>query len=112
MHQPNHFEIYRTSKECCDAHFGSSCLETSQASHDPFPWQIHFPGTEPYTRPFAPDEAAGHSGTEASHRQVWFPDLINRGNCVYGSNYEHWMNEEGFGPHYLFQEPDDCCKKW
>lgn len=114
LHQPNNFEIYRTSKECCDAHYSgsSTCLQDSKDSHDPFPWPIHFPGTQPWTRPFAPGEAEDHWGTEASHRDHFFPDLINKRNCVRGNNYEHWMAEEGFAAHYLFQEATDCCEKW
>lgn len=112
MHQPNHFEIYRTSIECCAEHFpGSSCVEDSKNSADPFPWQIHFPGTDEH-RPFAPYETAGDWGTQASHRVAWFPDLINKLNCVRGSNYENWMTEEGFGEHYLFDHSKECCKKW
>ena len=75
MHQPNNFEIYRTRKECCDAHYGGSedCMVKSQhregphQGNNPFPWAIHFTGTEPWTRPFAPPEAENHWGTQADH---------------------------------------------
>jgi len=109
MHQPNHFEIYRTSLECCEAHFSSSstCLQDSKDSHAPFPW----PGTEG-ERPFAPGDAASEWSTVGSHRKSYFPDLVNKLNCVYGSNYEHWMTEGGFGDFYLFQDAEECCKKW
>ena len=109
LHQPNNFEIYRTSKECCDEHFSSSsaCLQDSKNSHDPFPWPIHFPGTEPWTRPFALHVAEDYWGT--AH---WFPDLINKLNCVRGSNYENWMMMDGFEAYYLFNNAEDCCEKW
>ena len=113
LHQPNNFEIYRTSKECCDEHYpgSSSCLEDSKNSHPPFPWPIHFPGT-PEHRPFAPPVAEHDWSTEASHSVKYFPDLINKLNCVRGSNYENWMQTEGFEDHYLFDSADDCCEKW
>ena len=111
MHQPNNFEIYRTTKECCEAHFPSSftCLQDSKDSHDPFPWPIHFPGS-PEHRPFAPPVADDHWGTEARAR--WFPDLINKLNCVRGRNYENWMQTDGFEAYYLFENSEDCCEKW
>ena len=36
LHQPNNFEIYRTSKECCDEHYGGSadCITKSKAEHE------------------------------------------------------------------------------
>lgn len=96
LHQPNNFEIYRTSKECCDEHFSrsSSCLEDSKNSHAPFPWPIHFPGTDEH-RPWSPPNAAHDWATQANHRTAWFPDLIGKLNCVRGKNYENWMQEEG-----------------
>jgi len=120
LHQPNNFEIYRTAKECCDEHYGGSsqCLEKSkhftreQTQHDPMPWPIHFPGTTPWVRPFAPAEAENIWGTEASHRARWFPDLVGKLNCVNGRNYENWMQEEGFEEEYLFSNSEDCCEKW
>jgi len=113
LHQPNNFEIYRTSKECCDEHFPSSsnCLQDSKDSHDPFPWPIHFPGL-PTHRPFEPFVAEDHWGTEASHVARFFPDLINKLNCVYGNNYENWMTTEGFEEHYLFVNSTECCDLW
>lgn len=109
LHQPNHFEIYRTASECCNEHFpgSSSCEDDSQSpfrrtvgdelhlradgphTADPFPWPLHFPDSENH-RPFAPIEAENHWGTENSHRTRWFPDLINKLNCVRGRNYENW----------------------
>lgn len=107
MHIPNHFEVYRTSKECCEVHFPNSanCLQESKDSHDrklllisqifnicvthdqthalpflAFSWPIHFPGTDEH-RPFAPDTALSDTGTEASHGVHYFPDLINKLNC-------------------------------
>jgi len=41
-----------------------------------------------------------------------FPDLINKHNCVYGSNYENCMQTEGFEEDYLFKTADDCCEQW
>ncbi len=113
MHQPNNFEIYRTAKECCDEHYGGSakCLRDSKDSHDPFPWPIHFPGSVEH-RGYHPPEAEDHWGTEVSHSEHWFPDMINKLNCVYGSNYENWMTMEGFGEHYLFSNSENCCEKW
>ena len=99
MHQPNNFEIYRTSPECCKAHFSSSstCLQDSKDSHAPFP----FP-SDPRQRPYSPGD-----------RPVrWFPDLINKLNCVNGINYENWMTTEGYGPYYLFTDSTLCCQKW
>lgn len=87
MHQPNNFEIYRTKKECCKEHYASQVdecitksthMEGPHQGNDPFPWAIHFPGTKPWVRPFAPNEAENHWGTEASHRNTWFPDLHNK----------------------------------
>jgi hypothetical protein len=113
MHQPNHFEIYRTSGECCEEHFGGSdtCVAKSDASHAPFPFPIHFPGTDEH-RPFAPDEAQDPWGTDASHQPFWFPDLINKLNCVYGNNYENWYQDDGFEAHYLFSNSTACCEQW
>ncbi|KAL7532720.1 hypothetical protein ACHAWF_004220, partial [Thalassiosira exigua] len=71
----------------------------------------HFPDT-PEHRPFAPHEAEDDWATEASHRARWFPDLINKMNCVYGRNYEHWMAEDGFDAEYLFTNATACCDKW
>ena len=109
MHQPNHFEIYRTSPECCKAHFPSSstCLQDSKDSHAPFP----FPAW-PRQRPYSPGDAASDSGTESSHGVRWFPDLINKLNCVRGSNYENWMTTEGYEAYYLFTNSTLCCEKW
>jgi hypothetical protein len=59
-----------------------------------------------------PEEAENIWGTENSHRVAWFPDLINKLNCVQGRNYENWMQEDGFGPYYLFDDPAECCEKW
>jgi len=112
LHQPNNFEIYRTAKECCDAHFSSSsCLQESKDSHDPFPWPVHFPGL-PTHRPFSPHTAEDHWGTEASHENHWFPDLTNKLNCVWGRNYENWMQEDGFDKYYLFPNGTACCETW
>jgi hypothetical protein len=121
LHQPNNFEIYRTAKECCDEHYSgsSTCVQQSKEEHDPFPWPIHFPGTQPWSRPFAPEEIEGegtnnehHWGTEAGNQGRWFPDLINQLNCVWGNNYEEWMTNEGFEEDYLFLGYEDCCEKW
>ena len=72
---------------------------------------LYFPGT-PEHRPFAPPVAEHDWSTEASHSVKYFPDLINKLNCVRGSNYENWMQTEGFEDHYLFDSADDCCEKW
>ncbi len=113
LNQPNKFEIYRTSQECCDEQFpgSTSCLQDSIDSHAPFPFPIHFPGMSNY-RPFAPPKATNIWGTEASHRNRWFPDLINKQNCVWGNNYENWMQTDGFLGLYLFDNSTNCCKKW
>ena len=113
LHQPNNFEIYRTSKDCCVTHFpgSSTCLQKSKDSHPPFPWPIHFPGLDTH-RPFGPLQAENFWGTEASHTVKWFPDLINKLNCVNGRNYEKWMATEGFDEHYLFSNSEACCEKW
>ena len=113
MHPPNSFEISRTSMECCNESFpgSSTCNQESKDSAAPAPWPIHFPGTPEY-RPFAPTTAEDIWGTEASHRTVWFPDLINKLNCVRGKNYENWMQTEGFETFYLFDNETDCCEKW
>mmetsp|Transcript_1468 Transcript_1468/g.2820 ORF Transcript_1468/g.2820 Transcript_1468/m.2820 type:complete len:733 (-) Transcript_1468:83-2281(-) len=134
MHQPNNFEIYRTAKECCTAHYSGkvdSCVFESQNLHirtvgdvlhlrdngghpvgsGPYPWPIHFPGTENH-RPFAPPEAREHWMTEASHRARWFPDMHNKLNCVFGDNYENWMQEDGFAENYLSKTSEDCCERW
>ncbi len=114
LHQPNNLlKIYRTSRECCDESLphSSSCLQESNDSHAPFPWPIHFPGT-PEHRPFAPPIAKNTWGTDASHKVHWFPDLINKLNCVSGSNYENWMQSEGFKSHYLFDNATLCCETW
>jgi len=79
MHQPNTFEIYPLPhpqgglqrplrRERDDCMVKSQHREGPHQGNDPFPWAIHFPGTEPWTRPFAPNEAENHWGTEASHR--------------------------------------------
>jgi hypothetical protein len=109
MHQPNNFEIYRTSPECCNTHFPSSstCLQDSKDSHAPFPFPAH-----PRQRPYSPEDAASDSGTEASHSVRWFPDLINKLNCVRGRNYENWMTTEGYEAYYLFADSTLCCKQW
>ena len=115
LHQPNNFEIYRTSFECCEGHFPSSsnCLEDSKNSHAPFPsLQIHFPGTDEYREWGVQLDPEDHWGTDKSHVTRWFPDLINKLNCVNGKNYENWMAAEGFDAHYLFYNAEDCCKKW
>jgi len=113
MHQPNKFEIYRTASECCKEHYGGSaiCLTKSKASHDPFAWPIHFPGTDEYraNRQSDPEELWG---TDASNIGRWFPDQINELNCKWGNNYENWMTEDGFAPYYLFSNSEDCCEKW
>jgi len=113
MHQPNNFEIYRTSKECCDAHYSgsSACLAESKASHDPFPFPNHFPGTSEF-RGYSEPVAVDIWGTEASHNRRWFPDLIGKLNCVFGSNYENWMSEDGFRQEYLSGTFEDCCERW
>jgi len=113
MHQPNNFEIYRTSKECCDAHYSgsSTCLAESKASHDPFPFPNHFPGTSEF-RGYAEPIAVDTWGTEASNEQRWFPDLFGKLNCVFGSNYENWMSEDGFRQEYLSGTFEDCCERW
>ena len=113
MSQPNKFEIYRTSKECCSEHFpgSTSCIQDSIDSHPRFPWPIHFPGMSNY-RPIGPPNAANNWGTDASHTVQWFPDLINKQNCVRGRNYEHWMQTDGFAGLYLFDNSTNCCKKW
>lgn len=109
LHLPNNIlKIYRTSKECCDENFSSSsssCLQESNDSHAPFPWPLH-------DRAFAPPVAKNMWGTDASHKVKWFPDLINKLNCVSGSNYENWMQLEGFETHYLFDDEIDCCETW
>ena len=109
MHQPNNFEIYRTSPECCNTHFPSSstCLQDSKDSHAPFPFPAH-----PRQRPYSPEDAASDSGTEGSHSVRWFPDLINKLNCVRGRNYENWMTTEGYEEYYLFADSTLCCKLW
>lgn len=110
MHQPNNFEIYRTKKQCCKAHYSGNvdnCVDESAAAHlvnNPFP--------NGAPKSFAPGEAENHWGTDASQTDHWFPDLINKRNCVFGKNYENWMQTEGFGESYLFVQPDDCCEKW
>jgi len=98
--------IFRTSKQCCEVHFNTSatCLQESKDSHPPFPWPIHFPGTAEY-RNFLPPDERGRSN-------VWFPDLHNELNCVFGRNYEAWMGDNGFSDFYLFPDPRNCCKKW
>ena len=114
VNQPNKFEIYRTAQECCDEQFTGSatCLQASNDSHAPFPWPIHFPWT-PGHRPFAPPEAKNIWGTEPSHTAQYFPDLINKQNCVRGNNYENWMQTDGFQGLYLFgNNATRCCQKW
>merc|ERR1719223_1927624 len=127
LHQPNEFEIYRTAKECCDEHYGGStdCMtkaKTVGEGHAPFPWPIHFPGTSEH-RPHRPYEAENWWGTEAgngspdnhlhSYSKKWFPDLVNKQNCVYGANYEDFMSEEdAFRDEYLFTTSENCCQKW
>ena len=113
MHQVNQFQIYRTAKECCDEHFGGrrKCLKTSKDSHPPFPWPMHFPGTPEYEA-YRPQEAENHWGTEAGNAVAWFPDLLNKANCVQGDNYENWMSENGYNDSYLFGTAEKCCEKW
>ncbi|EJK48070.1 hypothetical protein THAOC_33163 [Thalassiosira oceanica] len=116
LHQPNEFEIYRTAKECCDEHYGGSAdcntkAKTVGEGHAPFPWPIHFTGTPEY-RPFQPPAAENWWGTEAGNHAKWFPDLINKQNCVFGDNYEDFMSEDGFSDEYLFGTSANCCEKW
>ena len=85
--------------------------KTVGKGHAPFPWPIHFPGT-PEHRPFRPYEAENHWGTENENGSAWFPDLHNKMNCVFGSNYENWMSEDGFGEWYLFGSSANCCEAW
>ena len=108
VNQPNKFEIYRTAQECCTEQFSgsSTCLQVSNDSHAPFPWPLH-------NRPNAPPDAKNIWGTEASHTTQWFPDLINKQNCVRGNNYENWMQTDGFVGLYLFgNNATKCCQKW
>ena len=108
VNQPNKYEIYRLAQECCDKQFpgSSTCLQDSNDSHAPFPWPVLY-------RPNAPPVAKNIWGTEASHTTQWFPDLINKQNCVRGNNYENWMQTDGFQGLYLFgNNSTNCCKKW
>ncbi|KAL3760452.1 hypothetical protein ACHAWU_005987, partial [Discostella pseudostelligera] len=66
----------------------------------------------PEHRPFAPPIAKNTWGTDTSHKVHWFPDLINKLNCVSGNNYENWMQSEGFKSHYLFDNATRCCETW
>ena len=49
MHPTQQFDIYRTSGQCCDAHFAgsSTCVQESKDSHPPFAWvsplSVHLP---------------------------------------------------------------------
>ncbi|EJK69569.1 hypothetical protein THAOC_09158, partial [Thalassiosira oceanica] len=63
-HQPNEFEIYRTTKECCDEHFGGSADCMTKSDH----------------RPFQPLEAVNWWGTDVGNSAKWFPDLFNKKN--------------------------------
>lgn len=104
MHIPNKFELYRTAQQCCEDRFpnSASCTSDSKAQYE-----IGTGFNMQY-----PTDAENHWGVEESHTEKWFPDLINKRNCVQGRNYENWMNAEGFQEEYLFNDALDCCEKW
>jgi len=106
MHPTQQFDIYRTSGQCCDAHFAgsSTCVQESKDSHPPFAWPAHFPGTPEY-RQYSPPE-------QINRGVMWYPDLHNMLNCVRGKRYEVWMSDEGFAEHYLFSDANGCCSYW
>ena len=107
MHHSNNFEIYRMPPECCNTHFPSSstCLQEGKDSHAPIMFPAH-----PRQRPYLPGDAASDSGTKASHRVRWLPDLINKLNCVRGRNFKDLMTMEGYEVYYLFADSTLCCK--
>ena len=110
MHIPNEFEIYRSAKDCCQEHFGGSaqCV-TDSKNLGANSRSSEFPDTSNY---YAPVEADNAWQTEQGQEPKWFPDLYNKRNCVYGSNYESWMNDEDFRESYLSKTSTRCCENW
>ena len=112
-HIPNQFEIYRSAKECCQEHYGGSsqCLTDSKTPGIGFIERLNgFPNT---TNFYAPVEAEYLWQSERGQPEMWFPDLYGKQNCVFGSNYEHWMNENAeVRDEYLHGTSANCCEKW
>ena len=110
MHIPNEFMIYRSAKDCCQEHFGGSaqCVTDSKNLGANYR-SSEFPNTSNY---YAPAEADNLWQTEQGQAPRWFPDLYNKQNCVYGSNYESWMNDEDFRESYLSKTSARCCDSW
>jgi len=110
MHIPNEFMIYRSAKDCCQEHYGGSaqCV-TDSKNLGAKSRSSEFPNTSNY---YAPVEADNIWQTEQGQAPRWFPDLYNKQNCVYGSNYESWMNEGDFKESYLSKTSARCCDSW
>ena len=70
MHQPNNFEIYCTSPECCNTHFSSSstCLQDSNDLHARFPFPEH-----PRQRPYSPEDATSDTVPRQAIMWVGYP---------------------------------------
>lgn len=113
FHIPNEFEIYRTAKQCCDEHYGGSaqCVTDSKTPGKGYIAPMNeFP--DGYNN-YAPVEADYLWQSVRGQEPHWYPDLYGQQNCVYGSDYEHWMNEnKEIRDQYLHGTANNCCEKW